>query len=40
MLANCMNLSIPWKGTTLADVNANYVETSIIGGTSKTMYAF
>jgi hypothetical protein len=35
-----MNLGIPWKGTTLADVDANYVETPIIGGASKTMYAF
>ena len=40
MLADCIDLGIPRKGTTLTDVDTNYVKTPVIGGTSKTMYAF
>ena len=40
MLADRVNLWIPREGATLVDVHTNYVETSIVGGASKTVYAF
>jgi hypothetical protein len=40
MLANCINLGVPRKGTTLTDVDANDVKTPVIGSASKTMHAF
>lgn len=40
MLANSIYLGVPRKGTTLTDVDANYVKTPVIGGASKTMHAF
>lgn len=40
MFTDCVHLSIAWKGTTLAYVDANYVESPVIGCASETVYAF
>ena len=40
MLTNRVHLGIARKGTTLADMYANYMETPIIGSAGKTVHAF